>query len=178
LILEPITKRLAELLLGVERDLLGRPGGVHLDDAALLVVVVNDGHARLNESTEPLADRLGVVVGPAGRLAALEQAALHLGLGAVVEQDQLGRADNLLKLERLVHLAREPIDQEAALVGLVVGERLGHGVFEQGDRHLHGHDVAVLDAVLDELAELGAGPVLLGAQEVAGGQVGEAVIRD
>ena len=79
----------------------------------------------------------------------------------------------LVELEGLVHLAREAIDQESAAAVLPRGtgatrECVAHGVLEELDGDLHRDDRPVLDAVLDELAELGALAVLLRAQEVAG----------
>ena len=113
----------------------------------------------------PFADRVDVVVDTPARFAALEQTALHLRLGALkVEhkgalahlqsvrqcrsESQLQRrgrcgrtqTHRLLKLEGLVHLAREAVDQEAvAFAGL-------HGVLEQVDRDLHGNDLALPNA--------------------------------
>lgn len=79
---------------------------------------------------------------------------------------------------RLVHLAREAINEELALLAAVLLHGLGHGVLEQLDGDLHGDDKTVLDVVADQVAELGAGAVLLGAKEIAGGEVGEAVVLD
>ena len=80
----------------------------------------------------------------------------------------------LVELEGLVHLPGEAVDEEAAAAVLpavraaLAVDGLLHGVLEQLDGDLHRHDRPVLDAVLDELAELGALAVLLSAQEVAG----------
>lgn len=166
--------------LGVLGDLLGGGRGVDLDDAALLLVVVDDGHAGLDKGAEALADALLVVVGAAAGLAALEQARLHGGLGAVVEEHELGGADRLLELEGLVQLAREAVDQEPAALGArgLPRDLVLHRVLQQRDRHLHRHDLAVLDVVLDQLPVLGPLPVLLLPQQVARRQVREAVRRD
>ena len=177
--LEVGAQSLAERLLRLLKDFIGASRGVHLDNLGLLLVVVDDGHARLDEGAEALADALGVVVGAAAGLAALEQALLHGLLGAVVEEDELGRADRLLELVRLVELAGEAVDEEAALGGVAGGGEVGlHGVLEQLDGDLHGHNQAVLDVVADEVAELRALAVLLGAEEVTRGQVAEAVRVD
>lgn len=134
------------------------------DHPALFLIVLHDRHAGFLKRLEPLLDRLLIVIRAAARLAPLEQALLHDLLGAVEEQHELGRAHGLLEPQRLVHLAREAIDEELALAGLVLLQRLGHGVLQELHRHLHGHDGPVLDAVLDQLAKLRAGPFLLGAQ--------------
>ncbi len=172
------TEPLAEALLGLGKDLVGGGDGLDLDDLALLLVVVDDGHARLDKGAEALADALGVVVGAAAGLAALEQALLHDLFRAVKEEDELGGADRVLELVGLVELAREAVDEEAALPGALFRERVRHGVLEQLDRHLHGHNQAVFDVVADKVAKLRAGTVLLGAEEVAGGEMREAVLLD
>ena len=76
----------------------------------------------------------------------------------------------LLKLECLVHLAREPVDKESAFAVLPARARarLGlergmHRVLDELDGHLHGHDLALADVRPDEVAVLRARPVLLGA---------------
>ena len=82
--------------------------------------------------------------------------------------------DILVELEGLVHLAREAVNEEAALAVLpavavaLLGESGAHGVLEQLDRHLHWHDLALADIRADHLTVCRARAVLLGAQEVAG----------
>lgn len=214
LALKVLAEALDELGLGGAVDVVGGHVGADADDAVLLLVVVDDGHAGLDKGAEALADALGVVVVAAARLAALEQAALHLRLGTVVEEHEARRADGLLELDGLVELAREAVDEELAARrrrsgggggcccccggGGGGGGRSGrgggrwrgirwrgrgghgipHGVLEKRDGHLHGHDEPVGDVVLDQGAVLAAGAVLLGAQQVAGRQVREAVGGD
>jgi len=60
----------------------------------------------------PLADRLDVVIDTAAALAALEQALLHLALGALEEEHKLGLADLVLKGHALVERTREAVDQK------------------------------------------------------------------
>lgn len=80
---------------------------------------------------------------------------------------------------RLVELARESVDEETALGGVaVLLESLGHGVLEQLDGDFHGDNEPVLDVVADEVAKLGARAFLLGAEEITGGEMGEAVLLD
>lgn len=55
---------------------------------------------------------------------------------------------------------------------------LGHGTRQQRDSNFHGHDLAVFDAIVDEFAVGGARTGLLSTEEVAGREVGEAVVAD
>lgn len=137
--------------------------------------MLDDGHSLLVVRAEALADALLVVVlAPAG-LAALEEPLRHLVLGGREEEHHARLADVLVELERLVHLAREAVDEEAAAAvapavaaaARGVLERGAHRVLEQLDRDLHRHDLALADVGADHLAVLGARPGLLGAQEVA-----------
>lgn len=73
----------------------------------------------------------------------------------------------LVKLDRLIHLPREPIDEEEARLGRCGGDGGAHGVLEELDRHFHGDDLALFDVVLDEGSESGARAGLFGAEEVA-----------
>ena len=81
-----------------------------------------------------------------------------------------GKTDIVVKLHRLVHLAREAVNEEAALAVLpalalaVLGKRSGHGVLEELDGDLHGDDLALADVLADHLAVLGALAVLLRAE--------------
>lgn len=172
--LESLAQSLLQCLPRLGLDLFGAWCSINLDDPSLLPKILHDGHARLDEGAEPLADALFVVIGAPARLAPLQQPCLHGLLGAVVEQDELRGAHALLELECLVELARETVDEEA----LRGGQGILHGILEQGDGHLHGHDLAVLDIVFDELAVLGTLAVLLGAQQVACAEVRKAVAVD
>lgn len=164
--------------LGCDKDGLWSRGGVHLDHLALLVIVVYDGHARLDKGPESLADALGIVVGAAARLSTLEKAFLHDLFGAVEEEDHLGGADRLFKFVRLVKLSGETVDEEAALGSTSLGESFGHGVLEKLDGDFHGDNETVLDIVADQVAKLRTRTFLLGAQQVAGRQMSEVVFLD
>lgn len=139
--------------------------------------------------TEALLDTLFIIILTAARLAALQQTAEHDLFRGRVENDERALAHRLVKLERLVHLAREAVDQEAAatalptlsILRLMVGRRgrvigggsarldgIAHGVLEKLDGDLHGHDVALTDVGPDELAVLAPFAVLLGAQQITG----------
>jgi len=54
---------------------------------------------------------------------------------------------------------RHTVDQEQTLLLLVHGSL--HGVLEQLNGHLHGHDSSLFDVRLDHLAELATRSVLL-----------------
>ena len=74
----------------------------------------------------------------------------------------------LVKLDGLVHLPREPINQERLDVALLaLGDDVEHGVLEQLERDLHRDNLALLDVVLDQRAVLALWPLLLRAEEVA-----------
>lgn len=79
---------------------------------------------------------------------------------------------------RLVQLPGEPIDEELARARRRLGHDVPHGVLEQLHRDLHGDDEPVLDVVFDQVAEFGAGALLLCAQEVARREVREVVVSD
>lgn len=157
------TKLVGEGLLSLDKDGVRGGRSVELDNLALLLEVVDDGHAGLDKGSEALADALGVVVGASRGLSTLEKTSLHDLLGAVEEENHLGGADGFLKLYGLVHLTREAVDEETAFLGAGLLERLGHGVLQQLDSDLHGNNQAVLNVVLDQLAKLGTGSLLLGA---------------
>lgn len=176
--LEARAQTFSKGLLGVGVDLIGGRGSIKLQNLANLLEVVDNRHAGLDKGAESLADALSVVVLAATGLATLEKTGLHDRFRAVEEEDELGRADSLLELDSLVHLAREAINEEAALLRASLLENSRHGVLEESNSHLHGNDEAVADVVLDEVTVLGTGPLLLCAQQVAGGKVGEAVLRD
>lgn len=78
-----------------------------------------------------------------------------------------------VELESLVHLAREPVDEETppavlpAFAVVRLRKLAAHGVLEELDGDLHWHDLALADVFTDEVAELGAFTVLLGTQKVA-----------
>ena len=74
----------------------------------------------------------------------------------------------LLEGNSLVHFPRESIDEEFPRPG--GGYDAVHCVFEELDRHFHRYDFAFFDIVSDQLAKLGAVPVLLGSKQVPGCQ--------
>jgi hypothetical protein len=170
-----------QLLLNPLIHLIHAARSQHLDHLALLLKLVHHRHARLLKRAEALANRLDIVVVAATRLAPLQQPAQHDLLGTAQEQHKLRHAHRRLEEMGLVELARKPVDQEARGRGLgrraaAPGQDLGHGVREQRDGDFHGHDRALPDVRADELAVLAAGPHLLGAQQVAGRQMAEAVV--
>jgi hypothetical protein len=157
-------------------DLIRSLDSLNLDNTAILLKVVDDGHAGLDKGSETLADTLLVVISSATGLAAVDQTLLHDLFGALKEQSEDALADGLFKLDGLVHLAGETVDEE--LVGAVLLDGGLHGVFEQLDGDFHGDNLAVADVLLDQVAELAALTVLLFAQKVAGGEVLELVVAD
>lgn len=160
--------------------------------STLLPKLIHHRHASLDESAEALLDRLDIVIIPAGRLAALQEARLEHILRTVQEERKLGRRNGLLEENSLVELAGESIDQETRLWRLLglgggfssgagaaaLGQRVRHGVRQQRDGDLHRHDLALLDVVPDQVAVLTALADLLGAQQVSGRQVREAVVAN
>lgn len=141
--------------------------------------------------TESLLDALLVVILAAACLAALEETLEHLFLGCGEEQDHGRLADLvmpdmleykvttmsqathvLIKLDCLVHLAGEPIDEEATLAVLptlalvLLCESSTHGILEELDGDLHRNDLALTNVLADHLTILGAFAVLLRAKEV------------
>lgn len=78
----------------------------------------------------------------------------------------------LVKLEGLVHLARESIDQEPTATVLPSGARVrflefrADGILEQLDGDLHGDDRPISNMFADKFTELGAFAILLLAQQV------------
>lgn len=158
----------------LEDDIRGR-ASVNLDDTALLLVAVDDGHAGLDKSLEPLLDALSVVVGSTTRLASLEESSLHDGFGAIIKENGASAAHSLLKLLGLVHLAGEAIDEESTLCGALALHRLTHSVLEELDGDLHRDNGAVPDAVVDEGAKLAPGAGLFSTEQITGGEVNEAV---
>lgn len=172
------TQFVGKPLLGLLKDFGRGVGGVDLNNPTLLIEVIDDRHARLDESAEPLADRLGIVVRPPASLSPLQQPGLHDLLGAVVKEDKLGRAHGLLELVRLIQLTREAVDEELSLLGARLGESLSHGVLEQLYRDLHGDNQTILNVVANQVAKLRARALLFGAEEVTSREMGETVLGD
>lgn len=87
-----------------------------------------------------------------------------------------------VKLESLIHLPWEAIDEETAssigptFPGAILVEGSLHSVLKEFDCDLHGHDVALLDTVLDKLAKLGAFTVLLCTKQIARGKMAKAKV--
>ena len=74
----------------------------------------------------------------------------------------------LLKLECLVHLAREPVDEEAAFAVLPAQarfrpERGMYRVLKELDGYLHRYDVALADTLPDKVTVFRVWAVLFGA---------------
>lgn len=145
--------------------------------------------------TETLLDRFNVVVSTTRGLAPLEQPLEHHLLTALQEENKLTRADRLVELGGLVHLAWETVDEESSLavapLGLVlIGNRvtglgsalllqsLSDGVGEQSHGDFHGDDLAFLDVVGNHGAVLRTGALLFGTKKVTGAEVDEAVVLD
>jgi len=175
--LDGLNTPLGKELLDISVDLVRVPLGVDLDYPALLLKLVDHGHARFDKGAEALLDRLEVVVCAARRLATVQQALLHDGLGALEEEGELGRDDGALEGVGLIEFTREAINQEQPLFILARNARL-HSILQQLDGNLHGHNRALLDVRLDHLAELAAWAVLLLAQQVSSRKVLEAIVRD
>lgn len=149
---------------------------LYVHNTPLLLIVLHDRHTRLHKRLKALLNTLLIIIRPTARLSPLQQPLLHHIFRNIKKQHKPRRTHRFLKLERLVHLPRKAIDEELPLYRTGFLEGLGHGVLEQLHGHFHGHYAAVPDAVLDERAELAAGPVLLGAEEVAGAEVREVVV--
>lgn len=174
--LDELDTTLSEANLDVLVNLVRSLGGLNLDNSALLLKVVNNGHAGLDKSSETLADALLVVVGSATGLAAVEQTLLHDLLTAFKEQSEDALANRLLELNSLVHLAGEAINQELVVVIVLDGGL--HGILEQLDGNLHGDNLAVTNVFLDQVTEITALAVLLFAQQITSGKMLELVVAD
>ena len=162
----------------------------HLLYLPLLLKVLDNGHARFLKDLEALLDALCVVVGAAGRFAAVEQALLHDGFGAVEEEGEEAGADGVFEAEGLVHFAGETCITAAVgmfttticgalgstrMLGLTIyqespfaipfciSKHFRHCVLEQLHRHLHGHNASLLDVLFNHLPELTTFSFLLGS---------------
>lgn len=80
---------LLEPLLHILVHFIRAPLRTDFDHLALLLELVDDGHACFDKHAEPLLDALEVVVCAARRLAAVEQAFLHDLFRAIEEQSEL-----------------------------------------------------------------------------------------
>lgn len=174
--LDELDATLGEADLDVLVNLVGSLDSLDLDDTAVLVKVLDNRHAGLDESSETLANALLVVIGSATGLAAVDQTLLHDVLGALEEEGEDTLADRLLKLNSLVHLAGETVDEE--LVDALVLDSGLHGVLEQLDSNLHGDNLAIANVFLDQVTEVATLTVLLLTQKVTSGKMLELVVAD
>jgi hypothetical protein len=157
-------------------DLVRGLNCLDLDNTAILLKVVDDRHASLDKGSETLANTLLVIISSATGLAAVDQTLLHDLFGTLKEQGEVALADGLFKLNSLVHLARETVDEE--FVDVIVLDGGLHGVFKQLDGDFHRDNLAVANIFLDQVTEITALAVLLFAQKVTGGEMLELVIAD
>mmetsp|Transcript_6204 Transcript_6204/g.10769 ORF Transcript_6204/g.10769 Transcript_6204/m.10769 type:complete len:228 (+) Transcript_6204:708-1391(+) len=161
---------LVEMGLGDLVHLLDGAIGDHAPHLAEAFVVLHHRHAGLHEHLEALADGLCVVV--RAPLVATQQASLHDILRAVQEQHEVAIvAHHFLERPPVLVVPGESVDEELLLA------RGRHGRLQQADGDLRGHDLPVLDHVRHDVALLAAG-LHVRAQQVAGGQVAEAVVAD
>lgn len=151
-------------------------------DLSLLLKRMHDRHTSINKHPEPLPNRFSIIVVAARSLTPLHQALLHHILGAVEEERELRQTDRLLEEDRLVQFPGEPINQKPGLLArrcrALLLQGVGHGVRKQRHGDLHGHNGALANVGLDQIAVLASGAGLLGAQQVAGREVGETVVAD
>jgi len=141
------------------------------DHAALGGVVLDDGLGVLVEGDQPLLDGLLVVVSAAGGLGSLQQPLGHGLVRHLEVEDVLAGRDGLLELLALCDLAGVAVDEES----LGAGESLDHGLGQEVEDGGEGHQLAGLHDGGQVLASLGPGCDLL-PEQVAGGEVGEAVL--
>lgn len=143
-------------------------------DLVLLLVGLNDRETGVLEDVEALLDGLNVVIVAARALTALEKTFQHDLLGALKVEDDLGGDNDLFKLDSLVHLAREAVNQETGLAFLLDG--LLHGVLKQGNRDLHRHDQTLADIVANQIAIFGTLSLLLSTQQITRRQMHKVVV--
>ena len=165
-------------------------------------ILLKSKNKKKKTHTKPLPDALDVVVGAAGRLAALRQAVQHHGLGAVEEEGEEGGDDLGFEGEGLILFAGEAwnlyqswlwwecmgtrdASKGKAQHKLTINQKLPlplrlhlvtHSILQQLDRNLHRHDQPVPYILLDQIPELAPGAVLLLPQQVPRGQVREAIV--
>merc|ERR1719427_2136808 len=141
------------------------------DHRALAGVGFYYGLGVLVEGDEPLLDGVNVVVSAAGGLRALEKSLCHCIVANLEVQDVLAGGDRLLELLSLGDFARVAVDKET----LGAAEPLNHCLGQEVEHGGEGNQLATLHDGSQVLAALGAGGDLL-PQQVAGGEVGEAVL--
>mmetsp|Transcript_23092 Transcript_23092/g.55253 ORF Transcript_23092/g.55253 Transcript_23092/m.55253 type:complete len:241 (+) Transcript_23092:1010-1732(+) len=144
-------------------DLPGRPRRLDPVSLPLLLVVLNDWHARIHKHAEPLPDGVRVVV--RAPLVAAEQPLLHDILRAVEENDEVAvTAHHLLKRAAVLRVARKPVDQELCL------SAAPHRLLQQSDSDLRGDDLPLLHHLCHLVALWGAGADM-GAKQLPGAEV-------
>jgi hypothetical protein len=98
---------LREVLDHIRVHLIWRPLGINLDDSALALKLIDHRHARVDKGAEALLDRFNVVIRATRRLAAVQQALLHDGFGAVEEEGEFRGDDCAFESVCLVEFAGE-----------------------------------------------------------------------
>ena len=132
---------------------------------------LDDRHRLIGERLETLLDGGGVVVGPARRLAALQEPPLHHLLRHVIEQRQRTTTLHLVvKGLQVVKITREAVDEVRSLAGL-------DRSLEQVEGDLSRHDRPLLDHLINHLALLSALLHFL-AQQIARREVRRTVPLD
>mmetsp|Transcript_38067 Transcript_38067/g.109474 ORF Transcript_38067/g.109474 Transcript_38067/m.109474 type:complete len:250 (-) Transcript_38067:188-937(-) len=134
---------------------------------ALSGVLLDNRHGLLHVGLEALPDALEIIVDSAARRAPRQQPLLHRVLVRLVEQHAKHLrtvADDLLPNVDVAQVAGEAVDEEVCLALLA---RLGHGLLQEADRDLRGHDLAFLDDAVDQLTVLGIWVLALRPQAVA-----------
>ena len=74
-------------------------------------------------------------------------------------------------------MGRRTVNQEFALSALVL-DVFTYGIFQELDSDFHGHNRAFPYVFLDHVPEFTSFPLLLCSQEIAGGEVREAVVSN
>ena len=146
-------------------------GRIDLCDDAASTQNLDNWHRLIGERLETLLDGGGVVVGPARRLAALQEPPLHHFLRHVVEQRQRTTTLHLVnKRLQVVKITREAVDEVRSLCRL-------DRALEQVEGDLSRHDRPLLDHLINHLALLSALLHFL-AQQVARRKVRRTVPLD
>ncbi|KAH3673110.1 hypothetical protein WICPIJ_009902 [Wickerhamomyces pijperi] len=136
-----------------------------LDDFALLVKVLHDRVTGLNEGSESLLDTLDVVVGSSGGLTSLQESFKHNLFRTFEENGECRSGDFGLEDLRLVHLTREPVNEESVLA---FGNGLLHSLFQQRNCHFLWNNVTFSDVLGNQFTVLGPFTLLLGSKQVPG----------
>jgi len=127
--------------------------GVDLTDQPQFPELLDDGHGVLEVGDEALAQRLLVIVRSSGTGGSSLQTPVDAHLLVAVEEEDAGDGGLVpahlgVPAVQVVLVAREPVDQEVSLAGLL------HGAGQQRTGDGHRHDRTVGDVVLDQIPEL------------------------